>query len=342
MGPLSWAPVSRAAFCAWENGGDIQGSFIGEVVDFGRPATWGALDWRATAPKGTKVRLQTRSGNSAEPDKTWSPWSEASTTPGAAIASPPGRYLQYQVALESDKQGLTPKLSQVVLWGRQANLRPKILSLKTFPYTGQNGGNSSDNNIPPPGGEAAGRPKPSKSLRLIRWQAQDPNGDKLSYSLYLRGADQRQWKLAEEHITRTTLLWETETMPEGLTQLKLVASDNPDNPVDQALQAERVTAPFAIDHSPPSVELEASQRGGNLRISASFADRITPIKKAQYTVDYSDHPRLMAAADGLYDSRREKAAVTVEGLAPGEHIIAVQVWDQLDNIGVAQLVVEVE
>ncbi len=41
-------------------------------------------------------------------------------------------------------------------------------------------------------------------------------------------------------------------MPEGMTEMKLVASDHPDNSAPGALRDERVSEPFLLDNSPPS------------------------------------------------------------------------------------------
>lgn len=78
-----------------------------------------------------------------------------------------------------------------------------------------------------------------------------------------------------------------------------------------------------------------------LRLLLRCRDHISPLQRAQYTVDYGDQARQLAAADGLFDSREETARFLVEGLAPGEHVIAVQAWDRHENVAVVQLVVEV-
>ena len=170
----------------------------------------------------------------------------------------------------------------------------------------------------------------------------DPNGDKLSYRLYLRGVGQQEWKLVEEDLEQTSALWDTETMPEGLTLLKLVASDHPDNPDDRAFASERISSPFAIDNSPPLVEIEARQEGDSLRVEVEFSDRISPVYKAQYSVDYAERDYQIEALDSLFDSRRERAHFTIAGLSPGEHVIAVQAWDERENIGAQQIVVQIK
>ena len=176
---------------------------------------------------------------------------------------------------------------------------------------------------------------------MVRWQAQDFNNDKLSYDLYLRGPDQKEWKRVEEDFEQTSLIWDTETMPEGTTWLKLIASDRPDNAPDQALASERVSAPFAIDNSPPEVSLQI-QREKEIHVQAEFSDRISPLARAQYTIDYGVQVHQIAPEDGIFDSPREMARFVVADLSPGEHVLSVQAWDHLDNVGVQQVVVEVK
>ena len=63
-------------------------------------------------PPGSAVNVETRTGNSEEPDDTWSDWVPAAAD--AAISSPAARFLQWRAILRSDGQffagaGLTRK-----------------------------------------------------------------------------------------------------------------------------------------------------------------------------------------------------------------------------------------
>lgn len=315
-----------------------EGRFESSAEDFGVQARWGNLTWRAELPEGTHLAFQTRSGNTAEPDPTWSPWSAELERNGSPLASPPARFLQYRALLRGGGQR-TPVLQMVEAIALPANLRPQIRSfeIQTYQPPGQGEGQEQGQGGPP----LRGRRLPQrKSLRLLRWQAQDPNGDKLSYSLYIKGEGQQQWKEADTGLEQSAFIWDTETMPEGLTQLRLVASDRPDNPPDQALAAEYLGAPFLIDNSPPELVVEVVQ-AEPLRLHLRCTDRLSPIARAQYTVDYGDQAHQLSAGDGLFDSRAEEASFTVSGLSPGEHVVAVQAWDRLDNVGVVQLVVAI-
>jgi len=321
------------------------GWFDAPVEDLGAHGQWGTLQWHAHTPRGTSVQLRTRSGNSAVPDENWSSWSAALSESGSRISSPPARYLQYRVVLHGNiddpKDG--PFVQRVSFTARQTNLPPRIKSLATFAYRGNP---QAPGPLPPQpvngGGNGSFRLPQSKSLRVVRWHTSDLNGDQLSYRLYLRGEDQHQWKLVEENLELTSVFWDTESMPEGMTQLRLVASDAVDNPTEWALEAERISKPFPIDNSPPVVQLKTRQQDGVWFVEASLTDQVTAIHGASYSVDYADHGPRLAAQDGLFDSRMENAFFDLGDLPKGEHIISVQAWDQLDNVGVARVVVGVD
>ena len=317
-----------------------------EVHDFGNYSEWGRIYWQQRAPKATSIELQTRSGNSVDPDVTWSPWSGAIDKSGKLTTSPPARYLQYRATLKTSDPAETPILHQVEVWAQQANLRPQITELHTYPHR-------AGTTLPDPGADNATRARIAsnnnahrklpqrKSLRVVRWEAEDPNGDDLSYDVYLRSVDQKVWKLAQEDIPQNSILWDTEMMPEGMTLLKLVASDSPDNSETESLSTERITGPFAIDNSPPIIIAEAKM-DGDVVVELRLNDRISPIRKVQYSVDYVDQIRRVAPLDGVFDSTDEQARFVIRGFEPGEHVIAIQAWDALDNVGTQQIVVNVK
>jgi hypothetical protein len=77
------------------------GSFESRVLDSGKAAT----DWTTLTAAGTgDVTFETRSGETAAPDVTWSDWAAVS---GGDIASPSSRYIQYRATLSSGAGGTT-------------------------------------------------------------------------------------------------------------------------------------------------------------------------------------------------------------------------------------------
>jgi len=82
-----------------------QARYVSDVLDARAVARFGALTWSSAG----KIKLETRSGNTAKPGVGWSEWQSPTAVgklgggvDGGKIASPPGRYLQFRAALEDD------------------------------------------------------------------------------------------------------------------------------------------------------------------------------------------------------------------------------------------------
>jgi hypothetical protein len=88
------------------------GTFTSAVFDATRQATWGTVSWAAQLPPGTTIIVETRSGNTATPDASWSAW--AAATNGSTVASPSARFLQYRVRLETTSPLVTPLFEDIV------------------------------------------------------------------------------------------------------------------------------------------------------------------------------------------------------------------------------------
>jgi outer membrane protein assembly factor BamB len=143
------------------------GRFESVVHDARGASAWGAIRWRADGP-ADGVRLETRSGNTAEPDGTWSDWKAPNASgDGHRIASPPGRYLQYRVAFNGEGAELTT-LHEVTVAYLPQN-RPPTVKLTA-----------------PAGGEYL------KGSAILRWTGADPDRDTLSYDLTY-SADGKTW-----------------------------------------------------------------------------------------------------------------------------------------------------
>jgi hypothetical protein len=89
------------------------GTLTSSVYDAGQLAHWASATWTATLPTGTTLTVQTRSGNTATPDATWSPYQTVIN--GGAVASPAGRYIQYVVTFTTTDPSVTPILSDLVI-----------------------------------------------------------------------------------------------------------------------------------------------------------------------------------------------------------------------------------
>src|SRR5262249_48727571 len=107
------------------------GTILSEVLDAKLISKWGSLRWKADTPAGTSVRVAVRSGNTSEPDETWSNWSAEQTDAAqAVIAAPTARFLQYRVTLATEKGSQTPTLHSLALRYMTTNQAPEVANIQ--------------------------------------------------------------------------------------------------------------------------------------------------------------------------------------------------------------------
>ena len=96
----------------------------------------------------------------------------------------------------------------------------------------------------------------------ISWQADDPDNDKLVYSVYFRAEDGDEWQMIRSRMFENTLLLDPDVFADGRYFFRVVASDAPSNAPEFAHQAELVSAPVLIDNTPPVVTVASQKRDG--------------------------------------------------------------------------------
>ncbi|HHT9120448.1 MAG TPA: hypothetical protein ACFYD3_07890 [Candidatus Hypogeohydataceae bacterium YC41] len=327
-----------------------EGSFESEVFDARFPTAWGNLTWEVEAPEGARVSLSTRTGNSRKPDNTWSSWSEEYFQEGK-IRSPSSRFIQYRARFITSIPQETPLLGRVSIAYLPQNQAPDILSLSVsqrerFPRYATTGKGQE-----PGAAEEAPRTPPSvlrpgvgsRETKYINWKATDPNGDLMRYQLFYKGFKEKEWKpITREEIKGDSFLWQTTRVPDGEYLVKLVVSDEPENPQGIALSAEKVSDPFLIDNTRPLlVNLKAivNPESKAVEVSGQARDELSIINRLEYSVDAGDW-RAIFPRDNIFDSREEDFQFIVEGLPPGEQTIVINATDTEGNIGSGNIVLE--
>jgi hypothetical protein len=177
-----------------------------------------------------------------------------------------------------------------------------------------------------------------KGFASVLWNAEDENDDTLEFSVYYRGEGETTWKLLKDKIDQRFYSWDTSTMPDGAYYLKIVASDSPSNPPDSALTAERESDRFLVDNTPPVVtsltadaaSAAAGTSGASERFRFDGADPGSSIARAQYSLDASDWTLVLPVGQ-LNDAPQEHFDWTLNDVAPGEHTLAVRVYDEYEN-----------
>ena len=335
------------------------GSYESPVHDAGTTSRWGRLSWRADAPRGTNVSFRTRTGNSARPDNTWSDWSSALNDPSSGlITSPNARYIQWKAELAvsgTDSKGngqATPVVHSVTAAYLPQNTAPVVrsvtVSAKGASATAATASSSTAFSVTvTDSGEAstaAGTPSQTISRGAgqqlqIQWQADDPEGDRLMYSLYFRGEEEREWKLLRAGMFENSYLLDGDVLADGRYLFRVVASDKPSNPVVYARESEGVSAPVVIDNTPPIVTPGAARRDGmKLEIDVDVVDQSSALRRCEYSVDAASWIPL-EASDGVTDSARERFELRLENLKPGEHLIVFRAYDSAGNAGLAKVIV---
>jgi outer membrane protein assembly factor BamB len=300
--------------------------YTSKVFDAQVPSRWGNL--RAS---GAGVGVETRSGNTAKPDKGWSGWEKlAAPVRGASdatigrVASPPGRYLQYRVVFA----GASAALREVTVYYLPQNQRARVTDVtigepdaKKAPVT-----------------TVAGATKPRSPIVKVKWKVDNGDDDELVYRLELRPEGDSEWRelfTGTEPLTATSFDWNTEAMPDGHYRLRVTASDRRVNPRDLALDHALVSAPFLVDNQKPEVQaLEVRYP----TVTGRAVDSFSRIDEIAYQIDGGEW--IMAfPQDGIFDGLVEPFTFKLPSdLRPGPHTLTLRVADEADNIGAASAV----
>ena len=219
-------------------------------------------------------------------------------------------------------------MRSIKLAGLQDNVHPRILRVKAEADLSGNEGENPE--------------FIEKGVWKIDWTAGDANDDALIYTLYFRSIGETHWRLLKDDLKTSHYFWHTEAVPDGTVEVKVIASDRLDNPVEQALTAEAVSAPFEIDNSAPTVQLHnIEQIDKKISVTGSIQDAATAIHRAAYSLN-SDDWKVIFPTDQIFDSPTETLNFSLQNLKTGSYTLVVKAEDALGNVGVGKTVFEVK
>jgi len=337
---------------------NTQGSFESEVKDTQGVSTWGSIHWRAAVPEGASLKIHTRSGNTKKPDKSWSDWSKAHTlADGEAIQSPRARYAQYKAVFSTTNQN-SASLEQISVPYLPQNLAPVVKSINILPpgvafqrLPGLSTPRSPVTLVDQGSAEASGasdaipqtasvsippRRTFQKGAQSFSWEAEDDNGDELIYSIYFRGEKESEWRPLKKDVEERFYTLEADSLPDGKYLVKVMASDSPSNPKPVALSAEFVSTQFYLDNTAPQIQV-ANQtvqgRAAIVRFRAS--DSVSALRKAEASLDGKEW-EMVFSVDGIVDSKTEEFEIKTGTLEPGEHTVALRVYDSTGNVAIGK------
>lgn len=329
------------------------GFYESQVHDSTSVARWGHLQWHGT---GAGLVFRTRTGNAARPDSTWSDWSQPLTdASGSLIASPPARFIQWRaewpagssaqvntVDIPYLSQNAPPVIHSITVTAVASQTAAKPSTATTSSSSGAYSITVTDTGEAPAATTNTSTTQTVSRLQTpqtqLSWQADDPDGDKLVYSVYFRAEDETEWQLIRSRMFENTLLLDPDVFADGRYFFRVVASDAPSNAAEYAQEAEFVSTPVLIDNTPPVVAVGLPHRNGSaLDIDIDASDTTSPLRLCEYSLD-AGMWQPIEAVDGITDSPRERFHLHIERLRPGEHLLAFRVYDSANNAGLAKVI----
>ena len=324
-------------------GSEGSASFMSPVRDSKSIATWGLIRWEGAGP----VTLFTRSGNTDKPDDSWTDWAGPySRAEGEAIKSPPARFVQWRAVL--GRGGNTPaNLTSVTVAYLPRNSRPVVSSLTVHPpgvvfgrpFSSDDGAIAGLDDLtaaarrPPgdtPNPASPGRRMFQKGLQTFAWKAEDPDGDRLSYTVQYRREGDTTWRDLATGILDSLFVWDTTSVADGRYVLRVRASDNATNAADRVLVGDRESDPFDVDNTPPVITAEISRSNAAIRLTVRVRDAKSPIQKLEYSVAGTAW-QVVSPADGLADAPDETYEITLPADADVTRVM-LRATDLLQNV----------
>jgi outer membrane protein assembly factor BamB len=355
MGSAALVTANPARVLGLDTAAAARGRFVSKVKDAQAPSSWGRIAWEGEAPRGTGVGVETRVGNTATPDATWTDWTGAADP---AARPEKARFLQLRLTL-TGASGVTPTVEAVSAAYLQRNLAPVIRSITVHPpgEAFQKPISASGEpeilglDVDPLSERAAAARPPAgtppaisfsrklyqRGLRTFSWQAEDPNGDDLLFDIFYRAQQDEDWRPLRTDLADPVFAWDTATVPSGRYLLRVVASDAPDNPRALALTGSKDTASFEVDNAPPRISATLDPAARDV-IRVSVHDDASPIRRLELSVEAGRweevHPE-----DGIADSTDETYRISVPA-ASGKRdsrVVVLRASDVLGNAATARV-----
>jgi sugar lactone lactonase YvrE len=327
----------------------LSGEYLSCVYDAKMLSSWGRMNWETSLPEGTILQCQTRSGNSSEPNQTWSDWSPPySNRDGEQILNPRARYIQFKIIFKTQSGSSSPSVQRITMFYSQANVPPVINKLELLP--------SNEVFIKPPdtedkvmgaavsSSEMAQKLKKDttsfmvakkvnkKGFQTVTWDSADENGDSLLYSIFIKNENETRWHILQNKWVEKVFAFDTLSFPDGLYRIKISASDLPSNPIGKELNSEKISRLLTIDNSLPVIRNFSSKKERDkLVVTFSAEDVFSYIKGVKFLIR-PDEWRSLVPEDGICDSKREVFNVSIPLTASSDNLITVKVIDSRDNV----------
>jgi len=306
--------------------GGTDAVWTSKVLDAGLRAQFGRLSWDAEGA----LDISTRTGNTAEPDDTWSDWSRDLTAP-AVVGSPAGRYLQVRARWSRDPKAV---LREVRIPFVTDNLRAVLTEVTAESPASQDDSSKL---------EESGGPISDKADTKVnlKWKLDNPDKDKMRYRVAYQLIGTNEWYdvlKPTELLTSENYTWDTADLPEGRYRIRVSASDELSNPPTRAKNHRLESGVVLVDNTPPAiVDLRATGRV----LDGVVLDGVGPIQRIEVSVAGSEEWYPFYPKDGIFDEQREEFTADISGFAAGGALlVSVRAYDSANNFVVRHVSVK--
>ncbi len=350
-----------------------KGVYTSRPIDGGVPVSWGHYYWHGHLGSGDRAAVAFRTSQHGDPESEyWTDWTHDQKVKNAeAVKLPDGsaRFIQYRVILEQSGRGgdiSGPKMEYAGLYYVEPNAAPRVdrvtvrqdrpkrtsvaakkgkpKSSSELVKSGQMKSGKRDYGVRDLGLESA-RQKTARSNAMrfsVKWDANDPNSDKLIYRLYYRGDDETAWKIIDDEIQSAEFSLNTSVIADGRYRFRVVASDELSNPLGKALETEKVSDEYLVDNTPPEFKkVSTGVDGREVNLTVVLKDETSILSSLEVEIDNGDvYP--VFPVDGILDQMEEKFEYDMTGLEPGEHVATFRATDLQGNMSVRKSVFHVD
>src|SRR5208337_4846020 len=307
-----------------------EGTYESDVFDAKNFSKWGRVEVRGSS----SFDLFARSGNVDNPDRNWSAWKKVDLQQDLPIDAPSARFIQWKAVLHSNR---APVIDSVVL-----NYLPKNVAPEVEDVTVTVGARVAPGTHTEPG-SSAGYEAPVPTIRDRHFIAV-------------------KWKVLREDVDDRFVNLESDLFPDGGYTIRVVASDGPSQPPEEALTGEAISPRFEVDNTPPHIELlNAQVEGDRVHMTFRAVDSFSPIKRAEYSFDADDWqiiepvgqisdykiedydvkiPLPVTSGTEADDRVKSSSGKHATLAAKEEHTIVVRVYDRFENVGTGKIVVK--
>jgi len=344
-----------------------RGEFLSAVKDTAFMSRLGRLQaHHEDRPPAVRCEFYVRSGNTAEPDATWSDWIAAPDSgAGENIPLPPARYFQIRaLLLDENRTGsqAAPWVEEIAVSYRQQNQMPRLSGISVNPpgIVFQEMPQVASNIGLPDFGARSTLALPDYVLESLSsvtgqisrnkvyeagsislsWTAWDPNDDQLEYAVHLRPAGSETWTLVADGLREPLLNIRRESIADGKYLFKVVASDAPSNSENEARSDFLLSKLVVKDATPPRLatgEPEKVEAGFRFRLMAE--DDLSPIYSAEISRDGGETWQAVFPGDSISDQLQETFDVVVPAPAPDVRLVLVRVMDYAGNLAVTAVAI---